>query len=141
MVQSASALDLEAMLPTQVGAASLVSVTRDLTPVWDRTETIDTTPPVITNVNAAAFGDGTALITWDTNEAADSRVDFGTDPGALNTSVTDAVLVTGHSLQLSSLAPNTTIYYRVIMRRLSGDWQARLTRRWHRSFAGWARFA
>ena len=44
----------------------------------------DTTPPVISNVSAAPGANGTAVITWDTDEPADSLVDYGTTSGVLN---------------------------------------------------------
>ena len=58
--------------------------------------------------------DGTATITWDTDEPSDSRVEYGTDPGALTPSVeSGSALVTSHSLQLTGLNPSTTYHYRV----------------------------
>ena len=59
-------------------------------------------------------GDGTANVTWDTNEASDSRVDYGTSPGSLDSHQSSQVLTTSHSIQLTGLAPNTTFYYRVV---------------------------
>ncbi len=38
----------------------------------------DTTAPVIYNVNALVNPDGTVVITWSTDEASSSRVDYGT---------------------------------------------------------------
>ena len=52
-------------------------------------------------------------ITWDTNEASDSRVDYGTSPSSLTSSQSDAALGTSHSIELTGLAPNTTYHYRV----------------------------
>ena len=74
----------------------------------------DVTPPVITNIIATSSTDGTsATITWTTNENANSRVDYGTSSGALAQNVSNATLVTTHSLQLTGLTPGTTYYYRV----------------------------
>ena len=52
-------------------------------------------------------------ITWDTDEASDSRVDYGTSPGSLTSQQSSPGLVTSHSVQLTGLAPNTTYHYRV----------------------------
>ena len=52
-------------------------------------------------------------ITWTTDELANWRVDYGTDPDALTQSVTDGALATSHSLPLTGLTPSTTYYYRV----------------------------
>jgi autotransporter-associated beta strand protein len=71
----------------------------------------DSTPPVISAV-AAAPASGGASITWSTNEAATSRVDYGTSP-SLGSSVTNAALVTAHTVQLTGLTPGTTYYYTV----------------------------
>jgi len=75
------------------------------------TPAIDDIPPVISNVKATSFS-GSCVITWTTNEASTSRVRFGlTD--ALGMELTDADLVTGHSVTLTGLAPSTKYYYRV----------------------------
>jgi hypothetical protein len=81
------------------------------------TWTVDTQPPVISSVSASPGSGGSATITWSTtNEASDSRVDYGTSPSSLTLDVTNAALVTSHSIVLSGLAPNTTYYYRVTSR-------------------------
>ncbi|HLC42884.1 MAG TPA: LamG-like jellyroll fold domain-containing protein [Methylomirabilota bacterium] len=72
----------------------------------------DTTPPIISSVTVSP-GNGTATITWTTDEASDSRVDYGTVPTSLALNATNAALVTAHSITLTGLAPNTTYYYRV----------------------------
>jgi hypothetical protein len=50
---------------------------------------------------------------WSTNEASDSRVDYGTNPSALSSNVSSGALLSSHSLVLPGLAPNTIYYYRV----------------------------
>jgi hypothetical protein len=125
---------LRALLPATFQGKSLKTVTRDGTAVTVTRETIkgvayglfpassgsyvatyeaDTTPPSISNRNAVAAADGTATITWTTDEAADARVDYGTAPDALNQSVSRTSLATSHSLTLTGLAQGTTYYYRV----------------------------
>ena len=47
---------------------------------YEATYAVDDTAPAISNVADAVHADGSATITWDTNEASDSRVDYGTDP-------------------------------------------------------------
>jgi hypothetical protein len=131
---AAGAGNLRAMLPLWRGAASLQTLTRDASPVAFTTETIkgvayaffpaaagsyaagyaeDTTPPAISAVTATPDEDGTALVTWTTDEPADSRVDYGTDAGALTLQVASATLVTSHALTLTGLAANTTYHFRV----------------------------
>ncbi len=75
---------------------------------------VDTTPPNITTLVSQA-GTAMALIGWNTNEPATSRVWYGTatplDPDVTTPSVSSSVLVTDHQLQLTDLLPNTTYYF------------------------------
>ena len=73
---------------------------------------VDETPPAISNVQTSVPGTGTATITWQTDEPADSRVDYGTSPSTLGSHESDSALTTSHSIHLTGLAPNTTYYYR-----------------------------
>ena len=86
--------------------------------------TIDTTPPVISVLTAAGDVDGTATITWNTDESSSSQVDYGTVPSVLNLNVTSASMVVAHTLNLSGLsgaAAGTTYYYRVTSVDSSGN--------------------
>jgi phosphodiesterase/alkaline phosphatase D-like protein len=69
-------------------------------------------PPVISAV-AAAVTPTTATITWTTDVASNSRVDYGTSPTALTLNATNASLVTAHSISLTALTTGTQYYYRV----------------------------
>ncbi len=80
---------------------------------YEATYAVDDTAPAISNVAHAVGADGTATISWSTNENSDSRVDFGTDPESLTAGVSNSALVTSHSVQLSGLNSSTTYYYRV----------------------------
>jgi hypothetical protein len=64
-------------------------------------------------VAATANTNGTATVTWSTNEASNSRVDFGTAPDNLSQNASDAAAVTSHSIPLSGLTPGATYHYRV----------------------------
>jgi hypothetical protein len=78
------------------------------------TSTPDVTPPVITNVAEAPAGNGlSALITWTTDELANSRIDYGTSAGSLTSNLSNSTLVLSHSLTLAGLLPSTTYFYRV----------------------------
>ena len=72
----------------------------------------DTLPPVIANVVAAATA-GTATITWTTDEASTSQVEFGPTTSYGSTSVLDPALMTSHTVVLEGLALNTQYHYRV----------------------------
>jgi len=72
----------------------------------------DTTPPTITNV-ASSPGDTTCNITWTTNEASTSQVDYGLTTSYGSTTTLDSSLVTSHSTALSGLTAGTLYHYRV----------------------------
>ncbi len=133
---------LQAMLPTNSRGGFLTNITRDTVSVPFTTETIkgieyalfpagegsysvtylpDTTGPVISNVVALASTGGTAQISWTTNEASNSSVNYGTSPTALSSSLSDEAMVSSHQLTLSGLAVSTTYYYRVTSVDLSGN--------------------
>jgi peptidoglycan hydrolase-like protein with peptidoglycan-binding domain len=72
----------------------------------------DTTPPTISAVNASPAST-TATVSWTTNEAATSKVYYGTaTPLVLSSAstVTDGAFLTSHSLGLTNLATSTTYY-------------------------------
>ena len=71
----------------------------------------DVTPPQITNVVATPTATS-AGITWTTDEAANSRVDYGTTT-TYGANVTDAAFVTSHSLNIPNLVCNTLYNYKV----------------------------
>ncbi|MFH1669073.1 MAG: PKD domain-containing protein [Candidatus Woesearchaeota archaeon] len=68
--------------------------------------------PVIFSVTEAGVTNVSANITWGTDQATDSLVEFGITT-ALGTSVSDAAIVFNHNLQLTGLAPSTLYYYNV----------------------------
>ena len=101
----AGATGLRGMLPTEFGSATLTALTRDGSAVsfthgdhqgrrvrhlprhQRRLQARPTAPPptrprpAISAVTATATANGTATVSWTTNEASNSRVDYGTDPG------------------------------------------------------------
>ncbi len=127
------ATGLRAMVPTTSAVGSLEAIARGGTPVTTTNQTIkgveyaffdavaggytatyaDESFPFVSNLQVAPGAGGTATVSWDTDEPADSRVDYGTSPEALNLNVGKSALVTSHSLQLSGLNPGATYYFRV----------------------------
>ncbi len=81
-------------------------------------EPADTTAPVISAVDTANIATTTADVTWTTNEVAKSTVYYGLvtplDTTASTTDMmTNASLVTAHTLSLTGLTASTTYYYLV----------------------------
>ncbi len=130
--------NMRAMLPVNSAAGPLGSLTQNGTPVAFTTQTIkgisyaffpappagttasfvasytpDTTPPVISNVVANIESGTSVTITWTTDEASDSRVNFDTSPSLLDFNASSSALVTSHSLNLGGLTPGQTYYFRV----------------------------
>ncbi len=68
--------------------------------------------PNISAVSVSPVTATTAVVSWTTNVTATSRVDYGTT-ASYGSNVSDATLVTSHSLALSSLACNTTYHYQI----------------------------
>lgn len=71
----------------------------------------DTTAPVISNI-AHTTTENTATITWTTDEASDTRVEYGPTV-SYGTVQVDNVDTTAHSATLTGLTPSTTYNYRV----------------------------
>ena len=128
----AGATGLRGMVPATFGGKAIAGMTRDGAPIAFTRETIkgveyaffaaatgayavgyapDTTAPAISAVAAVAAADGTATVTWTTDEPSDSRVEYGTSPTALAQTASDAAAVTAHSVRLTGLTPGTTYYY------------------------------
>ena len=70
----------------------------------------DTTPPVITNVTATNITDNLAAITWNTDEVADSLVNYSTASGRYTESEESQLFVVNHTIGLSGLSSGTTYY-------------------------------
>ena len=81
---------------------------------------VDETAPVISAVAAGNVTADSATITWTTDEAADSRVDYGLDTG-YGASNDDSGLTTSHSIALSGLTAKTTYHYQVTSADSSGN--------------------
>jgi hypothetical protein len=89
--------------------------------VLDLFNSVDTTPPVISAVAAASITTSGATISWMTNEASDSQVDYGLTTAYGGTSPPNASLVTAHTVSLSGLTDSTPYHYRVRSRDAAGN--------------------
>ncbi len=79
----------------------------------------DTTPPIISNIQVSS-GVTTATIKWDTDELADSQVNYGLN-NSYGNNFFDAVDALTHSVPLTNLAPNTIYHYQIISTDSSGN--------------------
>ncbi|MCP5053462.1 MAG: hypothetical protein GY940_40225, partial [bacterium] len=82
--------------------------------------TPDTTPPVISNVASGSITASSATITWDTDEAATSTVEYGLTT-SYGSSQSVAGFSTSHSVGLSGLSASTTYHYRVVSEDASAN--------------------
>ena len=74
-----------------------------------------TVGPAATNITATA-----ATITWTTNEAADSQVEYGPTSSYGSTTTLDPTPVTSHSINLTGLTASTLYHYRVKSKDAAG---------------------
>ena len=83
----------------------------------------DGLPPLITDVKVASLTENIATITWLTNEAASSIIDYATGSIGLTYTMaaSDTSMVTDHSLQLTNLLPGHTYHFRVRCRDYYGN--------------------
>jgi hypothetical protein len=85
------------------------------------TGSVPNTPPVISDIAAGTVTSSSAVITWTTNETADSQVEYGTTSAYGSSSTLVPSLVTAHSITLTGLQPSTSYYYRVKSRDAQGS--------------------
>lgn len=72
----------------------------------------DVTLPSISDI-VVQPADSTVILTWSTDELADSFVDFGTISGILDVTVGDVEDVLTHEITLTNLTPGTEYFYTV----------------------------
>ncbi|HEV8535092.1 MAG TPA: S8 family serine peptidase, partial [Candidatus Limnocylindria bacterium] len=80
----------------------------------------DTTPPVISAVGVSVT-QSSATITWTTDEAADSQVEYGTTTAYGSSSPLDQSRVTAHSVRLDGLATQTTYHFLIKSKDAAGN--------------------
>lgn len=76
--------------------------------------------PIISNVQAAGVTNNSATITWTTDLASTSRVEYGLTTSYGTLSPLDSTPVTSHSVALTGLTQNTTYHYRVLSSNVNG---------------------
>jgi len=82
---------------------------------------VDTTPPLISEVDVSDRSESTATISWVTDEPATSRVEYGITDAYGLTTPSDEELTTSHNITLTGLEPDITYYFRVKSEDASGN--------------------
>ncbi|MCK4736286.1 MAG: fibronectin type III domain-containing protein [Methanophagales archaeon] len=81
----------------------------------------DTTSPLITNVTVTNITNNSATITWNTDEIANSVVNYG-DESVIYTEIeSDSLFVMNHTITLTQLSPETNYYFVVNSTDRSGN--------------------
>ena len=103
-----------------IGASAFPSSSFHATNYWvdvDFAESVvDASAPIISRINATAIDGSTAVISWTTNEATDSRVEYSTGstlPPPQTLAVANGAFVTQHTITLTGLTPQSTYWFRI----------------------------
>lgn len=83
--------------------------------------TSDAVAPVISSVTESLITDTDAIITWVTNEAATSKVSYGTTTENYTLMTEDTDLDTSHLINITNLERETTYHYVVVSSDASGN--------------------
>ncbi|MEK6973976.1 MAG: fibronectin type III domain-containing protein [Nanoarchaeota archaeon] len=81
----------------------------------------DVTAPVITNLQETGITSSSATISWNTDEASNSSVRYGTSSGSYTQQASDSSYITLHSIPLNGLSASTTYFYIVNSADSSGN--------------------
>lgn len=81
----------------------------------------DTTPPVISGIGGSNITSSSAVISWTTNEPADSQVEYGLTTGYGSSTPLNSTFTTSHSRLISGLQSSTLYHYRVRSRDVAGN--------------------
>jgi hypothetical protein len=79
-----------------------------------------TPPPFISNVATGAITGSSVTITWTTDQASSSQVNYGTTTAYGASSTLNTALVTSHSVTLTGLAAGTTYDFDVVSANSTG---------------------
>jgi len=82
---------------------------------------VDTQPPLIMSVLAANVTRNSCTITWNTDKAADSQVEYGVTSGYGQQSALSTSFTLNHSVNLTGLTEDTPYHFVVISRDTNGN--------------------
>ena len=77
-------------------------------------------PLVIYNISVTGIDTSDATLSWQTNGAANSTIEYGTT-SSYGSASSDALMVTNHSITLSGLSSNTIYHFQLVSANLAGD--------------------
>jgi len=83
--------------------------------------TVDTLPPLITNIASGSIASVSAKVSWSTDEPSNSQVQYGLTTAYGSSTPLDTTLVTAHSQTITTLLPATLYHYRVLSRDAAGN--------------------
>ena len=81
----------------------------------------DTTAPAISAVASSSITTSGATVTWTTNEASNTQVEYGTTTSYGSSTTLNTTMLTAHSATLSGLSAGTLYNYRVKSRDAAGN--------------------
>jgi len=82
---------------------------------------VDETPPVISAITEEVIGDTYVVISWDTGEEADSKINYGLSADSLDNSTANAGFVEDHEITISNLETETQYFYQVVSYDRNGN--------------------
>lgn len=82
---------------------------------------LDTTPPTISSVSVSVITQNSATISWVTNEASDTQINYGLTSSYGSSSSLNSSMTTSHSVNLTGLSAGTVYHYRVRSRDSAGN--------------------
>jgi hypothetical protein len=120
---TATTIPLSLPIPSVVISTPSVLPTTSSIPATPATPTTpDITAPIITNIQVTSITEISATITWTTNEASNSAVNYTTISTASSTiDILQSSNTTNHSVTLSGLVSGTTHYFTVSSTDATGN--------------------
>ncbi len=88
---------------------------------YESAGTKDTTPPTLSAISSSNITSSSETITWTTNEASSSQIEYGTTTSYGSSTTLNSNMVTSHSVTISGLAGSTTYHFEVVSTDASGN--------------------
>ena len=81
----------------------------------------DTTPAVISGIKSTNVKNSSVTVSWTTNEASNTQIEYGTSTSYGSTTPLGSSMVTGHTQNIIGLLSSTLYHYRVRSRDAAGN--------------------